>query len=116
MGAGGVESVPRVGSGQQGGQRGQIILEREQGNLDQLSSCGEGTKQWDSRYIFKAELKRGESEARSHRFWSECLFLSWLKPWEDHISGDNSPEPCSDSLRVRCLVGIQVELVTGCWP
>lgn len=59
----------------------------------------------------KAELKRGESEERTDRFWSECLFLSWVKPWEDHVLGD-SPELCSDSLDVRCLVGIQVELVS----
>lgn len=80
--------------------------------MDQLSSCGEGTKQWDFRYILKAKLKGGESEVRTHRFWSECLFLSWLKPWEDHISGDNNPESCCDSLMVRFLVGIQVELVS----
>lgn len=57
------------------------------------------------------ELKRGESEERTHRFWSECLFLSWVKPWEHHVLGD-SPELCSDSLSVRCLSGIQVELVS----
>lgn len=64
------KSEPRMSSGQQGGQRGQIIQEREQESLDQVSSCGEGTKQWDSRCILKAELERGESEEGTHRFWS----------------------------------------------
>lgn len=64
------KSVPRVGSEQQGGQRGQVIREREQGSLDQASSCGGQAKQLDSRYILKAELiqgwTQGLSKKRSH--------------------------------------------------
>lgn len=89
------ESVPRV-----------AIWEGDQEGLGQVSSRGWGTKQWDSRYILKAELirswARDMSEERSHEvsqvYWDELdagRIMSRGKAWGS----------VWDVLIVRCQIG-----------